>query len=505
MTFNQVVRGSNPRCFICIEAEERDPSGLFLSLWLDLIRGEDMGLNILFVKDKSFYRKLFAVAFPIILQNMITIGVNMMDTIMLGKYGEIQLSGSSLASDFINVFQILCLGVGSGAAVLTAQYWGSRDLVRLKKVVALMLRLAFGFALIFTFATFFFAPQIMRIYTNDIEVIEKGVLYFRWSIITYILMSLTYTLTQVLRSVRLVRIPLYASIVGFVTNIFFNWVFIFGHLGAPEMQIAGAALGTVIARFFETSIIAIYFFVRDKKIGFRIRHIFMKAGDEWRKYLKYSIPVILSDSLLGFGNSAVSIVIGHMGTRFVAAYAIIGVLQRLSTIFSAGLGQAAHTITGNRIGEGKTEQAFREAITMLSIAFLIGVLAAVLLRIFGPYVIGMYEIQPETREIAIQMLNALCIMITFQAFQSVITKGILRGGGDILFALGIDAVFMWLISIPAGFYIGLVLHGSAFATVLALKIDWAVKSVIGLIRVLSKKWIHSLVVYYERKSMREIQ
>ena len=115
MTFNQVVRGSNPRCFICIEAEERDPSGLFLSLWLDLIRGEDMGLNILFVKDKSFYRKLFAVAFPIILQNMITIGVNMMDTIMLGKYGEIQLSGSSLASDFINVFQILCLGVGSGA------------------------------------------------------------------------------------------------------------------------------------------------------------------------------------------------------------------------------------------------------------------------------------------------------------------------------------------------------------------------------------------------------
>ena len=174
MTFNQVVRGSNPRCFICIEAEERDPSGLFLSLWLDLIRGEDMGLNILFVKDKSFYRKLFAVAFPIILQNMITIGVNMMDTIMLGKYGEIQLSGSSLASDFINVFQILCLGVGSGAAVLTAQYWGSRDLVRLKKVVALMLRLAFGFALIFTFATFFFAPQIMRIYTNDIEVIEKG-------------------------------------------------------------------------------------------------------------------------------------------------------------------------------------------------------------------------------------------------------------------------------------------------------------------------------------------
>ncbi len=176
----------------------------------------------LLVKDKAFYQRVLHIATPIVLQNVITIGVNMMDTIMLGRYGEIQLSGSSLANDFINIFQILCMGMGCGAAVLTAQFWGREDAESVKKAVAIMLRFMLVIAGLFTLAVIFFAPQIMAIYTNETAVIEKGALYFRWSIPTFFLMGISLTLTQVLRSIGTVKIPLRSSIISFFVNIFFN-------------------------------------------------------------------------------------------------------------------------------------------------------------------------------------------------------------------------------------------------------------------------------------------
>ena len=450
-------------------------------------------LSNVLVKDKGFYKKLMMMSLPIIAQSMITIGINMLDTMMLGSYGEIQLSASSLANDFINIFQILCMGMGCGAAVLTAQYWGNHEIPSLKKAVALMLRISIVIGTVFTIVTAIFAKEIMYIYTDDLLVIEKGVIYFRWSLVTFLLTSVSLTLTQILRSIRKVNIPLYASIVGFFINIFANWVFIFGHFGMPEMQIAGAALGTVVARIIETAIILIYFFGLEKDVNFKVKDIFMKASDIMGKYIHYCLPVLASDSLLAFGNSALSIIVGHMGTSFVVAYAIIGVIQRLSTVFTSGMGQASHTIIGNTIGESRLDDAYKEAITMLVIAFGLGLLSSVLMNLTGPFIISCYDIEESTRVIAMEMLVAISIMIVAQARQAVITKGILRGGGDTGFCLAIDAVFLWIVSVPLGCLSGLVWHMSAFIVVISLKIDWIIKTVLGIFRIISKKWIRYIV------------
>lgn len=446
----------------------------------------------LFVRDKEFYKKLFLLAIPIVLQSMITIGVNMMDTVMLGKYGEVQLSGSSLANDYINIFQILCMGMGCGAAVLTAQFWGNNDTVSVKDTVAIMLKIVAVIALLFTISVAFFAPQIMAIYTPDADVIEKGIIYFYWSLPTFILTGLSMTMTQILRSVGLVNVPLRVSMCSFFVNIFFNWVFIFGKLGMPEMQIAGAALGTVITRFFEATLICGYAFVVDKRVGLRIHDIFRDSIIVRNKFAKYALPVIASDLLLGFGNTAVSIIVGHISTEFTAAYSIVGLIARLTTVFTAGLGMASATMTGNRIGEGKGEQAYHEAITMLTLAIIIGVVAGGITQLIGPFVIDLYEFKYETNCVAIEMLSAVSIMIVFQSMQSVITKGVLRGGGDTKFAMKIDAVFMWLISVPLGYYFGIILHLNAFVVFIALKADWMIKSIIGSVRIISKKWITNI-------------
>jgi Na+-driven multidrug efflux pump len=199
-----------------------------------------------------------------------------------------------------------------------------------------------------------------------------------------------------------------------------------------------------------------------------------------------------SDSLLAFGNTAVSIIIGHMGTSFIAAYAIVAVIQRFSTVFTSGIGMASSVITGNRIGEGKSEQAYHEAITLVSLAVAIGILAGVFIKAFGPQIVGLYDIREETYGVAMEMISAVSLMIVFQSMQSVITKGVLRGGGDTKFCMMIDAVFLWIVSVPLGYYTGLVLHLNAFIVFLSLKADWMIKSVIGTFRIISGKWIRNL-------------
>lgn len=446
-------------------------------------------MSKLFVKDRQFYKTALMLALPIVLQNMITIGVNIMDTVMLGSYGEIQLSGSSLANEFINIFHILCMGMGCGAAVLTAQFWGKKDLRSLKYSVTIMMRICLTLAVLFTVVTVVAPSFIMSIFTDDPAVIEKGRIYFLWSAPTYLLMGISLTLTLILRSVRKVMVPLWTSIICFFVNIFFNWVFIFGNLGAPEMQIAGAALGTLIARVVETAIIGIYVLAVDKNIGFRIRDLFGSCGGLLPTYLKYSIPVLISDGMLALGNTMVSVIIGHISTEYVAANAIIATIVRLSTVFTQGLGQASSVMTGNALGQKETEKAYRQGVTFVTLSFLIGLFAAGVILALSPFIIGLYNIEDTTREIAHQLMYAVSIMIVFQSSQSMLTKGVLRGGGDTKFLMIADVAFLWIASVPLGALCGLVWHLSPFIIYIALKIDWAIKSFICLFRLKSKKWI----------------
>lgn len=444
----------------------------------------------LFVRDKQFYKTVMLLAFPVILQNMITIGVNMLDTIMLGAYGEIQLSGSSLANEFISLYQILCLGIGGGAAVLTSQYWGAGDVGAVRRVIALMLRVSLGIAALFMAATLIIPDVIMRIYASEQEVIDAGVLYFRISAPTFLLTGIITPATVVLRSVRQVKLPLIASMISFGCNLVLNYVLIFGHLGFPEMQIAGAALATVLSRVIEVTIILVYLFKVDQRIKLRLHHLLGRCSDMLKPYLRYSVPVIISDFLLGLGNTMVSIVIGHLGASFVSANAIVSQTVRLSTVMNQGISNAGGVMTGNTLGQGDTDKAYRQGVTFLMLSVLMGILAAIIILAVCPPVISAYNIQQETRDIAYQLMYAISVMVIFQATQSMLTKGVLRNGGDTRFLMVADIAFMWLASIPLGFLAGYVWHLSPFWIYTLLKIDYIIKTVWCTIRLKRKTWMH---------------
>jgi putative MATE family efflux protein len=447
----------------------------------------------LFVRDKQFYKTTVKIAVPIVLQSMITIGVNMMDTFMVGKLGEVQLSATSLANEFINIFHIMCMGMGYGAAVLTAQYWGAKDIPSLKKITAIMLRICLVLATLFMVLTLAAPEWIMKLYTKDTAIIAEGEKYFTISAFTYLLLGLSLTLTAIMRSVREVKLPLITSIIAFFVNIFFNWVFIFGNLGAPAMGVEGAALGTLIARVVETGIIAGYFLFLDKKVEFRIPDIFVNCREYIPRYLKYCIPVLISDTLLAFGNNMVAVIMGHIGAAFVAANAIVAQVQRMSTVFTQGVSNASSVITGNTLGTGDKKKTYEQGVTFLSLSVLIGLVAGGIILAICPLIVGGFDLADDTRQIADQLMYAVAIMIIFQSVNSVLTKGVLRGGGDTRFLMVADILFLWLASIPLGYLAGLVLHLPAFWIYAALKADWVIKSVWCTFRLLKGNWMKRTV------------
>ncbi len=443
-------------------------------------------------KDTQFYARVAGIAIPIALQGFITTGVNMMDTIMIGKVGETQLSAVSLANQFINIYHILCMGIGMGASVLVARYYGMKDRDSLKKTVAIMIRLCVGIAVLFCVVTLFFPEWIMRIYTVEEGIITNGIRYLEYSVVTYFLLGLSLTCTIVLRNVDQVRLPLYTSIAAFFINVGANYLFIFGKFGFPRMEVAGAAIGTLIARIFEFAVICGYLFFKDTAIGFRIKDLTMKVGGLWKEYIRISIPVLVSDGILAIGNNSVAMVIGRLGESFVAANAVTAVTQQLSTTVIQGFSQAGAIVTGYTLGEGDKEKAQDQGYAFLGIGFLFGVVsAAIILLISGP-MIHAYNLSPQTQEIAQELMLAISVVVLFQATNSIMTKGVLRGGGDTKMLMLADNIFLWVASIPLGILAGLVLHLPAFWIYFFLKVDQILKAVWCVIRLRSGKWIKKI-------------
>ncbi len=452
----------------------------------------------LFSGDRAFYVRVLTLALPISLQSLISIGVNMLDNIMVGTMGDVELSSVSLANQFIGIYHIFCMGLGMGASVMVSRYWGMRDsepekaAQALKKTICIMVRLTLGLALLFVIATAAIPGAIMSMYTPEKEVIALGVVYFRYSIITYFFLGLSLVCTIVLRSVGQVRMPLYVSIGAFVVNLVSNYAFIFGKLGMPRMGIAGAALGTLIARVFEAGVICGYLFFMDKAIGFRIRHLGMKTRDLLGEYVRISIPVLVSDGILAIGSNTVAMVVGRLGIAFVAANSITSVTQQMSNILTQGVAQAGAIVTGQTLGEGERDKALSQGYAFLGLGLCLGLFAAVVIKLISGPVIGAFNVSVEAAEVAEQLMEAIGFIMIFQSANSIMTKGVLRGGGDTKMLMLTDNIFLWVMSIPMGLLAGFVLELPAFWIYACLKFDQIAKAVWCVFRLRGGKWIKKI-------------
>ena len=445
-----------------------------------------------FVKDKSFYKTLLLIAVPIALQNLITFGINMMDTVMLGQLGDTVISASNLAGQPFFIFTILTYGIAGGASVLSAQYWGKGDVDTVRRVVSIALWAALVCSVIFSLLVLCFPETIMRIYTNDEKIIAYGADYLRIVGWIYLFFGLSNTFVTVIRSMELVMVSVISNVITFMVNVFFNWLFIFGALGAPVLGIRGAALGTLIARVAEFAILAVYALCIDKKLRFRLRDMLKINTALLRDFFRYSVPVVLNELLWALGTSIQAMIFGRIGEAAVAANSITGVIQQLATITIFGVANAAAVLVGKSIGANDRKRSREIAFTLSFLSAGIGLLSAVGILLLRNIVVDFYNVSAEVKQLAAQLMIVTAVIVFFISLSALFIVGVLRGAGDSTFNLTVDLLTLWLISVPLGALSGLVLHWAVPLVYLLFKLDEPAKVICCLLRLKSGKWMKNV-------------
>ena len=458
----------------------------------------------IFVKDRSFYSRLVHIAIPISLQGLIMFGVNVTDTVMVGSLGEFAIAGVALANQFSFLYQITCFGIAGGMGVLTAQFWGKKDREAIGAGLSIIMKIAFSFGLLFLVVAAFFPLKIMSIYSTDLQVQIQGAAYLRFLSFGYLFLGLTTMSASTLRSVGIVKLTLLTNCIALFLNVFLNWIFIFGKFGAPRMGTAGAALSTTICRAVEIIIVLIFLFKFDTRIRFRLRMLFHWDRDIFRNYLRNGVPVIVSDVFLGVGGNMVSVVLGRMGAAVMSAAAIANIINQLTMVFMQGVSNASGVITGNTIGAGEYKKVKEYGKTFLILALMISFLAILCIQlaksmVFQQFKIGgvtlqAFNVEDSTKKLAGQIVNTLSLMTIFITQSQILTKGILRSGGDTKFLMIADVLFLWIVSVPLGFITGLYLKWPPYIVFFFLRIDELIKCIWCLFRFFSWKWIRDVAV-----------
>ena len=435
---------------------------------------------------------ILSIALPIAVQNLITFAVSMIDTMMLGSLGEVQLSAASISNNLFFILTILIFGLAGGSNILISQYWGKGDVKTIHKILSIMYRACVIIAAIFIAIAIIFPSGFMKIYTTDIRVIEEGTKYLRVIAVGYVFYAITNCTIMMLRSVKTVKISLVVYTASLIVNAFFNYILIFGKFGAPALGVKGAAIATVIARITELSIVLIFMIKYENKINLKMIHLLKVDKLILKDFLSNCTPVLFNEFLWSTGSTMISIILGRLGTETVAANSISNVVFQFVTVFIFGLSNATAVIIGNTIGEGKNEKAKEYSRTVGVLSIIMGIMAAGVILLIRPIVVDFYNVSQITKDIAIQIMGSMSIIVVFQSFGVTLMMGVLRGGGDAKFVLVNDIIFLWLVAIPCGFLTAFVLRWPIAAVFFVVKSDEIIKSIIASIRVLSGKWVRNV-------------
>ncbi len=444
------------------------------------------------VKDKDFYGQMLKIAVPIAFQNMLTFAVSMMDTVMLGSLGEVAISASSLANQLTFILSVIMFGVSGGSNVLISQYWGKKDIGAIHKVLAIMYRVVLALVIVFSIVALFMPEGFLRIFTTDQRVIEQGVAYLKIVVWSFFFYAVTNVTLNMLRSVRAVKIAIVVYTVSLLVNTFFNWVFIFGKLGAPAMGIRGAAIGTLIARITEFAIVIVYMFRYDNKIKLKLKNLLPTDKQMIKDFAVNSFPVICNELLWAIGASILSVVVARMGTEVVAANSINNVAMQLVSVMVFGISAAAQVIVGNTIGAGDYEKLHQVTVTLKIFGIAIGVIAAVMMLAMKPLMMVLYNVSDLTKVYTGQIMTVTAFLLLFRGPENVNMMGILRGGGDSRFVLVADIIFMWTLAIPLGFFVAFQLGWPVAAVFIVLKIDEILKTFLSFWRLRNNNWVRNV-------------
>ena len=443
-------------------------------------------------KDRSFFKNFFSLYVMIVLQNVIVLGVNLADNIMVGAYNEISLSGVSAVNQVQFVFQQITMGLSDALVVNASQYWGQKRTSPIKSLAAGALIIGSAVGLLLFLAASFFPRQMVGIFTPSKAIIDEGVKYLSVIKYTYLIFAATNLLLALLRAVETVRVSFYISIVTFVINCSINYVLIDGKFGAPEMGVRGAAIGTLAARIIELCIVIFYLAFKDKKLKLRISELLHPENPYFTDYFKRCGYFVTVAAMFGVSTALQTVILGHLNDAAIAANSVASTLFQVLKVASVGAASATAVIIGKTIGKGEMEK-LKGYVNTLQLMFVgIGLVTSALLFVLRFPILSLYDLEPATKTMADQFILVLCVTCIGTSYQMPVNIGIIRGGGDSKFVFINDLISIWGIVLPVSFLAAFVWELEPYIIVFLLNADQIFKCGAAFIRGNSYKWIKKL-------------
>lgn len=426
-------------------------------------------------EKRIFYRKLWGLVFPIAIQNLMTALVSASDAFMLGFVSQTSLSAVSLATQIQFVHNLFMLALTIGATTLAAQYWGKGDTDSVEEILAIVLKISMAVSVVFFIAAMFFSGFLMRIFTNDIRLIQAGIPCLRIVSVSYLFMGFSQIYLCIMKnSGRTAKSTIYGS-VAVVINIGFNVIFIFGLAGFPAMGIAGAALATTVSRALEL-LLTIYENMHRSLVCVRLKYIRNSSKKLKKDFWHYTTPVLGNELVWGCGFTMFSVIMGHLGSDAVAANSVANILKNIIACVCNGIGIGAGIIVGNELGKGEMERATEYGNRLFKLAVFAGAVSGLILLAVSPVLrIFTGSLSAQAHSYLKNMMYICTYYMIGKSVNATVIAGVFCAGGDTKFGLKCDAVTMWVILIPIGMITAFVLKLPIMVVYFIISMDEIIK------------------------------
>jgi len=445
-----------------------------------------------FYRDPKYFSEVQKIAIPIIIQQLMFSGLNMLGVVLVGQKGDASVAAVGLAGQVAFLLNLVHFGIISGAAMFTAQFWGRRDVPNMRRMLGLCLMIAFSASVIFFALSQLWPSQILSIYSKDAAVIELGTDYIRTFSWTFIFFAITFSYAFVMRSTGDVKTPTTISVAALLISTFLSYSLIFGKFGFPELGIQGAAVAAVIARILECVTLLIAIYAGKSPVAASLRELTDFDAKFFGKVIKPMLPVILNELFWALGITTYNIIYGRMGTASYAAMNIVSTIEQMAFVIFIGISNATSVLVGNRIGAGKEDEAYIYAGRSLGLGVVGGVIIGLLLQLVKEPVLSLYNVSPDVIENASRVLNVVTFFLWIRVNNMTIVVGILRAGGDTRFSLFLDGIIIWLVGVPMAYLGANVWHLPVYFVYLCAMSEEATKWFLGIARYRSRKWINDL-------------
>ena len=347
---------------------------------------------------------MFKLAIPIIIQNLLSAAVNSSDVIMLNYVGQSAISAVSLAANYSNILFMVYYGLGTGASLLCAQYFGKKNMQAIHAVEGIALRFSLAISALVALAAFTIPQRMLLLFTSDQELIAIGSSYIRIMGITYLCWGVTEIYLAILRSIGRVTISMALNMLAFGLNILLNAVFIFGLFGAPKLGVTGVAIATASSRLIQL-IACVIVSLLSKDVKLNPIYMFIRSKTLLNDFIHLSLPALGNDLSWSVAFSMYSVILGHLGTEAVAANSLVTVVRNVGSVL---------------------------AVT--------------------PFVLRFASLNDTAMHYLKYMLLINSYYIMGSAVNTALIAGVFRAGGDTKFGLICDTIDMWIYAVPLGFF-----------------------------------------------------